>query len=188
MPRAGLDQAAVIERGADLLDSCGPQGLNLAAVADSFGVRVPSLYKHVDGMPGLRRGITLSAKTDLARAIGQAVAGTTQDAAVTALASAYRRWALAHPGQYPTTVRAPVPGDEQDAAVSAALLEVVLGVLAGYDLHGDDAIDATRFLRSALHGFVALETSDAFELPVDLQRSWDRLVASVATALDGWRS
>lgn len=155
-------------------------------VATSFGVRVPSLYKHVDGMPGLRRGIMLRARSDLAHVLGEATAGTSRDAAIAALSSAYRRWALDHPGQYPTTVRAPVPGDEEELRVSCSLADVILGVLVGHDLRDDDAVDATRFLRSALHGFVALETSGAFELPVDLERSWTTLVHSIVNALAGW--
>lgn len=99
---------------------------------------------------------------------------------------AYRRWALEHPGQYPFTTHAPTLGDEEDQEVSSAIAEVVFNVLAGYELHGGDAVDATRFLRSALHGFVALETTGAFELPIDLERSFARLVDSVVSALSTW--
>jgi hypothetical protein len=84
------------------------------------------------------------------------------------------------------TVRAPTPGDDEDIAVTATFLEVVFNVLAGYDLRGDDAVDATRFLRSALHGFVAIETGGGFGMPVDLERSYGRLVDSVVTALASW--
>lgn len=186
MPRAGLTEEAVIDRAAQLLDDGAPEGLNLAALAESLGVRPPSLYKHVDGMPGLRRGIMLRAKAGLAQTLGQAAIGRSRDDAITRMSFAYRRWALEHPAQYPMTMHAPTPGDERDTAASFAILTVILNVLAGYDLHGDDAVDATRFLRSALHGFVALETSGSFELPVDLERSYTRLVQSVVTALTSW--
>lgn len=186
MPRAGLSTDAVIDRAAKLLDQGAPEGLNLAVLADSLGVRPPSLYKHVDGMPGLRRGIMIRAKTGLGHTLGQAAIGRSRDEAITRMAHAYRRWATRHPAQYPMTMRAPAPGDEQDSAASLGILQVILDVLAGYDLRGDDAVDATRFLRSALHGFVALETSGGFELPVDLERSYARLVESVVTALGTW--
>jgi AcrR family transcriptional regulator len=186
LPRAGLTSAAVIERAAEILDRDGADGLNLAALAESLGVRVPSLYKHVDGLPGLHRGIMLQAKASFCNAITQAAVGRSRDQAITELAFAYRRWALEHPGQYPLTVRAATPGDDEDIAVTAVFLEVVFNVLAGYDLRDNDAVDATRFLRSALHGFVAIETSGGFGLPVDLERSYVRLVESVVTALASW--
>lgn len=186
MPRVGLDAALVVERAAEMLDALGAEGLNLGAVASSLGVKTPSLYKHVDGMPGLQRGIMLRAKAAFGRVIGDAAIGRSRDDAIAAMSSAYRQWALVHPGQYALTVRAPLEGDAEDQAVSGAIVEVIFAVLAGYGLRGGDAVDATRFLRSAIHGFVALETSGAFGLPVDLERSFDRLVESVVTALSSW--
>jgi hypothetical protein len=164
----------------------GSEGLTLAALADSLGVRIPSLYKHVDGMPAIQRGIRLVGKTGLGNALAQAAIGKSRDDAITAMAIAYRAWALEHPGQYPMTMGAPKPGDEQDLDASKALVRVIYEVLAGYDIRGDDAVDATRFLRASLHGFVALETSGAFEIPVDLERSFGRLVESVVTAIATW--
>jgi AcrR family transcriptional regulator len=181
-----LGTAAVVERAAQMLDERGSDGLNLAALAESLGVRVPSLYKHIDGMPGLRRGIMIRAKSHLAHTLGQAAIGRSGDDAITRMSFAYRRWALDHPGQYPMTMHAPIPGDDEDLRVSSSVADVIYNVLAGYDLRDDDAVDATRFLRSALHGFVALETGGGFELPVDLERSYVRLVESVVTALASW--
>ena len=71
-------------------------------------------------------------------------------------------------------------------SVSSSIADVVFNVLAGYGLGEDDAVDATCFLRSSLHGFVDLETSGAFELPVDLERSFARLTQSVVVALANW--
>ncbi|WP_026552106.1 TetR-like C-terminal domain-containing protein [Arthrobacter sp. H20] len=186
MPRAGLDRAAVIDRAATLLDDRTSSGLNLAVLAESLGVRTPSLYKHIEGMPGLQRGIMLRAKAEFCHTLGQAAIGRSREDAITGMSHAYRQWALDHPGQYPLTVRAPAPDDEEDCEVSAATVTVIFSVLAGYHLTGDDAVDATRFLRSALHGFVALETGGAFELPASRQRSFERVVTSVVTALSNW--
>ena len=186
MPRAGLSTASVVERAAELLDKQGSESLNLADVAASFGVKIPSLYKHVDGVRGLQRGIMISAKRNLGEAIEKAAVGRSRDDAIRGMAAAYRDWALRHPGQYPLTVRAPVLDDPDDVAVSSSIVTVIFAVLDGYGLRDDDAVDATRFLRSALHGFVSLETSGAFELPVDRERSFVKLVESVVTALAAW--
>jgi hypothetical protein len=102
------------------------------------------------------------------------------------MSKAYRQWAREHPGRYMAAQRAPAPGDADDEAASRAATQVVFDVLAGYQLHDDDAVDATRALRSALHGFVTLEAAGGFGLPVDIDRSFDRLVRSLVTALSGW--
>ena len=56
----------------------------------------------------------------------------------------------------------------------------------GYGLDGDDAIDAIRAYRAALHGFVSLEASDGFAFPAHVDRSFDRLVHALVRALSSW--
>lgn len=185
MPKAGLSTEVVVERAALLLEQ-GGAGLTLAMVAESLGVRTPSLYKHVDGLPGLRRGIMLRAKRLLAADLTRATVGRAREEAVRGLAVAYRQWALEYPMQYPMTTLAPRPNDEADRVVSEVAVDVLYAVLDGYGLSGDDAVDAARFLRAALHGFVSLETGSAFRLPVDLQRSFDKTVDAVIAALEAW--
>ncbi|MFM9878424.1 MAG: TetR-like C-terminal domain-containing protein [Rhodoglobus sp.] len=58
------------------------------------------------------------------------------------------------------------------------------GALSGYGLTGDDEIDAIRSLRSALHGFVALEAAGGFGLPLDVDRSYTRLVEMLLVTLE----
>lgn len=186
MSRAGLSTDVVLEAAARVFDEGGEGGMNLAALAERLGVRVPSLYKHVEGMPGIRRGVMITAKSALARELGHAAIGRSRGDAVTSMALAYRDWARAHPGQYPLTMRAPTDGDTEDAEASEALADVIYNVLSGYGLHGDDAVHATRFLRSALHGFIALETTGGFGLPVGTDASYARLIDSVVAALETW--
>ncbi|RWZ55095.1 TetR/AcrR family transcriptional regulator [Labedella populi] len=186
MPRAGLTEDTVVARAAELLEGSPTAELTLAAVAESLGVKTPSLYKHVDGLPGLRRGMMIRAKRSLGAALARATMGRSRDDAVQSLAAAYRQWALENPAQYGLTVSAPDPSDDADRAASEAALEVLLAVLAGYDLRGDHAIDAARFLRSALHGFVSLETSGAFRLSADLERSYTKLIESAVVSLSKW--
>ena len=102
------------------------------------------------------------------------------------MAHAYRHWALAHPGRYAATQRASAPGDEDEQTADMDVVQVVSQVMAGYHLDDDDAVDAIRALRSALHGFVSLETVGGFGLPVDIDRSFDALVRGLVTALSAW--
>ena len=183
MARAGLSEDRVVVEAERIADEVGLSRLTLAALAESLGVRQPSLYKHIDGMDALQRSIAVRAKTELGEVLGRAAVGKAGDDAIRALSTAYRRWALEHPGRYSATVRAPEPGDTDDEAASASVVGVVFDVLAGYDLHGIDAIDATRALRSTLHGFIALESSGGFGLPVDVDRSFERLVDGLVVAL-----
>jgi AcrR family transcriptional regulator len=188
VPRAGLTEARVIDEGEKMADEVGLTQLTLAALATRLGVRQPSLYKHIDGMAGLQRGIAVRAKNELAEILSRAAVGRSRGDAVMSIAKAYRTWAVEHPGRYGAAQRAPVPGDVDDEAASRAVVEIVSDVMAGFELHEDEAIDAIRAIRAALHGFVTLETGGAFGLPVDINRSFDRLVGGLVTALSNWNA
>lgn len=186
MPRAGLRPSIVVAEAAGLADEVGFDHLTLAALAARLNVAVPSLYKHVDGLDALRRGVAILALLELADAMAAALAPTAdQDgsAQLRALADAYRAYARAHPGRYAASLRAAPPDDPEHVAAAEAVLGKVLMVLARRGLAGDEAIDGTRALRSALHGFVALEAAGGFGLPRDVGRSFARLVERLDQSL-----
>lgn len=185
MPRAGLTPERVIAEAQALSDEVGLDALTLAALASRLGVRQPSLYKHVDGSEALRRALSVRAKQELATVLARAAVGKSGDEAIAALADAYRSWAHAHPGRYQSTVAAPTAGDRDDEAASLAAVSVLLDILAGYDLSGADAIHATRAVRAALHGFVSIEAAGGFGMPIDIDDSFARLVASTTRGIAG---
>ena len=176
----------MVDRAEQIADELGLSGLTLAALAVTLGVRQPSLYKHVDGLSGLHRSISIRAKHELGDILARAAVGRSRHDAIESMARAYRHWALGHPGRYEAAQWAPDPGDEEDQTASLAPVQVCADVLAGYGLGGDDAIDAIRALRAALHGFVSIETSGGFGLPVDVDRSFDRMVGGLALSFEDW--
>lgn len=186
MPRAGLTKARVVEEAEQIADELGLSNLTLAALAQRLGVRQPSLYKHIDGVDDLQRSMAMRAKTELADSLARATSGRARGDAITAMSHAYRKWALDHPGRYAAAQSASTPGDIEAEASDWSSVEIVMAVLSGYNLQGDDAIDATRGLRAALHGFVTLETSGGFAHPASIDRSFERLVRGLETALSGW--
>jgi AcrR family transcriptional regulator len=174
----------VVEEAERMADEIGLSNLTLAALATRLGIRQPSLYKHIDSMGDLQRSLAVRAKIQLADTLRRATVGRARDDAIVSLSHAYRTWALEHPGRYAAAQWVPTPGDSEAEGADWASVEIVGAVLAGYDLVGDDAIDATRALRAALHGFVTLESS--FAHPASIDRSFDRLVRGLATALASW--
>ena len=176
MPRAGLTPDRVVTEASDLADLEGYGRLTLAALAERLGVRQPSLYKHIDSLDGLQRSMSVQAKRELGAVLGRAAVGRSGPDAVRSLADAYRQWVLEHPGRYAATVRAPEPGDVEDKAVSDELVRLVVDVLAGFGLTGNEAIDAARSLRAAIHGFVSLESAQGFGLPRQVSRSYQFLI------------
>jgi AcrR family transcriptional regulator len=183
MPRAGLDADAVVDAAAQIADEEGLDALSLARLAAELGVRPPSLYAHVDGLGDLRRRLGIRGARELAAVIQEAAAGRAGSDALRAVADVYRAYAHEHPGTYAALQRAPDRGDEEALAAAGHVVGVVLAVLRGYGLEGDDAIHATRIVRSALHGFVALEAGGGFGIDLDLDESYGRLVDALNMGL-----
>jgi AcrR family transcriptional regulator len=175
--------ATVIAAGADLADEVGFAGVTMGLLAERLGVRTPSLYKHVDSLEAVRRGISIQSKLELAHTLARATVGLSGPDAVRAFADAYRRWVLDHPGRHLATVRAPAADDEEDRAAAGQPVQVLLDILAGFGLRNAQAIDAARALRSAIHGFTDLESGGGFGLPRNIDRSYRFLIDTVIAGL-----
>jgi AcrR family transcriptional regulator len=181
--RRGLDRAQVVGAAIAIADEEGLEAVTLARVAAALGVRSPSLYNHVDGRDGLLRAIAARSTRELATALRRAATGRAGIDAVAAFAQAQRDYARAHPGRYAATVAAPARGDTEHEKAAADAVDVLTSVLGGSGLEGDDVIHAARALRSAVHGFAALEASGGFGLAVDTDVSFRRMVEAVAAGL-----
>jgi AcrR family transcriptional regulator len=169
-----------------MADQVGLARLTLVALAERLGVRQPSLYKHIRSTDGLRRSIALRAKNELADVLARATVGRAGDQAIMSMAHAYRAWALEHPGRYAAAQTAPAPEDADDEVASSNLMRVILDVIAGYQFPEENAIDAIRTMRAALHGFVTLEMEGGFGLPIEVEHSFGHLVDSLTMVLSNW--
>ncbi len=174
--RAGLDQASVVEAAAKLVDEEGIEQLSLGRLAGRLGVRVPSLYNHVAGLPGLKHDLALYCLRELRDCITRATVGKSRAEAIMALADAYRAYGKKTPGRYALTLQAPPPGDQEVQAVAQQVVEVVLAVLAPYKLGEEDAIHAIRGLRSIVQGFISLEVAGGFGIPIDTDASFHWII------------
>lgn len=186
MPKAGLSTAAIVDAALGLVDEQGLDALTLASVAGRTGVAAPSLYKHVRNLDALAQKLSAAATAELAEVLSAAAAGRAGADAVQAVADAYRQYARSHPGRYPATQRVPDPDDAAHVAAGERAVHSIYAVLRGYGIEGDDAVHATRMLRSALHGFVSLEIAGGFGMPQDVDSSFAQLVASLDAALRAW--
>jgi AcrR family transcriptional regulator len=184
MPRMGLDSVRVTDEAGQIADAEGLGAVTLARVAQELGVRAPSLYNHVDGLPGLLRLLTLRSIGELTDVISGAAIGRSGADALRAVGRGYRAFAHEYPGRYASTVRAPDPGDVDLLAAGARGVEVLTAVLSAWGFSGDEALHRVRVIRAALHGFVTLEAQGGFGLPLELDRSFDLVLDTLVAGLD----
>jgi AcrR family transcriptional regulator len=165
----------------------GVDTFTLAELAAHLNIRVPSLYNHVAGLPGLQRDLALLGLRELTARMRRAAIGKAGDEAISAIADDYRAFAHAHPGLYAATQRATDPNDAEFVAAGQEVLDVLLLVLTAYHLQEEDALHVVRGLRSIVHGFVMLEVTGGFGLPLDRDESFRRLVRMFIDGLHGMK-
>jgi AcrR family transcriptional regulator len=173
----------VVAEAGVLVDEVGMRALSLAALAERLGVRVPSLYKHVGGLDDLHRRLALAGIRELTKELSAATVGRSGLDALRACATAWRSYARDHPGLYAAIQRVPDRADDERTAAMTEGIGLVFAVLRGYGLDEDETVHATRVVRSALHGFVTLESEHGFGMSQDLEVSFDRLVTLLDAGL-----
>jgi AcrR family transcriptional regulator len=182
MPRAGLSPDAVVSAALKVLDARGPDGLTLKAVADHAGVMTPSLYKHVRGLPELRRLLTVRIVNETATRMGAAVMGLAREDALYAYLTEYRVLASRYPHRNALAERASYD-DPIFLAAAERLVNVAYAVIRGFGLEGEDLVHAVRTVRAAVTGFVGLENGLGYRAPTDADASFAYLSRALARGL-----
>lgn len=181
MPRANLSSAKILDAALQWVDVHSYEQLSMAALAQTFDVAVPSLYKHVPSLSWIKRTMAEHALQELVNVLEQAAKGRHQQEALTHISRAYRAYAKTHRGQYEAIQRAPGPSDTDLQSLGEQALRPIYDMLETYGRTGDQATHDVRLLRAALHGFVSLEEEGGFGLPLNIEESFDHLIMALDT-------
>ena len=147
-----------------VLEEGGPDALSMRAIAERLGIRAPSLYKHVPDKEALEVALVADALAEVAVAFE--TAATAADP-LTAVAAAYRAWALAHPHRYRLMMDRPLPRDRLPVGLEDRAGAVIVAATGG-------DVDAARAAFAFAHGMVTLELNDRFPPEADLDTAWSR--------------
>lgn len=164
-------RSEIIEVARNILETAGPEGLTMRAIAERIGIRAPSLYKHIGSKAELETALIASGLEDTAEAFEAAIIET--DDPLGSIASAYRRWALAHPHLYRLMNDQPLPRSDLPRGLEA---RAAAPLLAAADGDSDRARAAWAFA----HGMVSLEMADRFPDDADLDAAWAAGLAASA--------
>src|SRR6266550_8932738 len=94
---ARTSTAAVVAAGRAIVETDGVEALTMQRVAETVGIRAPSLYKRVGSRAGLVRMVADQVALDLADALDAATGSGDPEADLRAVASAFRSFARRNP-------------------------------------------------------------------------------------------
>lgn len=169
-----------------MVDRDGVDALTMTRLAEALEVTLPALYNHVRGAQDCLHAVALTARVDLLRALRRAARDHSQDVAVEAVARAWRRYALSHPGRYAATDRHPVAGYPELEDAVRRIVELLQQVVGSYGLEPGRAEHGAWSLRAALHGFVALESEQGHPRQLLVDESFVQLVNLLCQGFRSW--
>lgn len=178
----GLNREAVITAAVALGDNQGFAALTINNLARTLGIKPPSLYKHVEGLSDLMDAIGVRGAEKLTAELQLADHERAPSKKIAAACAIYRRFALDHPTYYQSLQPAMARRSPAFQQAAGRLLETIHPLVTGLGVPKKNLVHAVRTLRSMLHGFVELERSGGFGMPVDTEESFQHLVRSFTLA------
>lgn len=176
----------IIENASLFINEHGLEQLSLGKLAQRLKVKPPSLYNHIASLDALKDQLTLKAISLLKQDLLKATVAKTQQEALQGFAHAYRRFALNNPGLFQATLRNVEDKQGEIKKEGYEILELILSILKGFGLEGEQALHATRSLRANLAGFIMLELNEGFAMPINSEESFDKHVQGFIKSLSNF--
>lgn len=174
MPKAGLSKQAIVDAAIRLIEERGYRSFAMRELAKCLDVKPASLYNHVGNMDEILAEVGAYAIGALNQMEFSAIEGLQGDAAVSALAMAYRRFAKARPQLYQVIMSLHKANKEMIERTAHPITVPFMQVLSDYPLDREQAMHWQRVLRSILHGFLSQEEAGYFcHFPIDQGRSFE---------------
>ena len=183
MPRRGLTTEAVVDAAIEIADADGLDRLTLARLAARLKIQPPSLFSHIDGLPGLLRLMQLRGLAEMSDRALRAGVGRSGARAVMAISQALRAFSHEHPGLYAASLPSTPPDDRELSEAAGRFVGVFFDAMRRYGLRGARAVHAVRGLFSAVHGFIMLERAGTFGVPISTDASFRWLIRQCTSSL-----
>ena len=175
-PKTKLDRAAILDAAAGLAEETGIQNLTLSRLATRLGIKSPSLYNHISGIEDLLSGLAGLGLQRLGEALRNAAVGKSREDALRAVAAEFRNFVQSNPELYRAVMKLPELGRDGLQEQVDALVCILNAVLEPYHFQKEDAMHIIRIWKSALHGFISLESAGFFKKQYDIEESFGRMI------------
>ena len=156
MKGKGITAELITDTALQLVREHGYGNYTVRDLAARLEVKAASLYKHISSIEEVNREIGRRAAAEMNRSLTEAHTGMEKDAALAAVANAYRCFATKEPELYHAIIGMPaLEGNEESLRIGRESFRPIRTVVDTYGVDKATAIHFSRCFRSALHGFVA---------------------------------
>ncbi|MCA9928831.1 MAG: TetR/AcrR family transcriptional regulator [Anaerolineales bacterium] len=182
---AQVNREHIIRQAREMIEAEGTAKLSLAGLAAAFGIKAPSLYRHVGNKASLLRAVNLLTTEQLFAAMNGAAETAVSDphARLLAIFHAFRRFAHDNPNSYQLMMvnREDALRPDEDLLVQMVLpIQTYMAEICGEA----NSLAALRGALALVHGFAMLELNQQLRRGGDLDAAFTQ---SVTAYLKGWQ-
>lgn len=184
MKKRTLTKETVLAAAVELTEERGLPELTMPALAAKLGIKTASLYNHISGIDEVKLYLARYAIAELGNAARDDVIGHSKEDALLRFAFSWRKFALEHPelnralNTYANQRELVNFQDEGSVAIIAHK------ILESYHLTREQHGKFARMFRSALYGFITLETAGVFKNAEGVEESFEYMVKHIISALN----
>ncbi len=168
-----------------LVDANGPDALTVSAVAQSAGVKSPSLYKHFADRAALLKSVEIEILHELEAFLRREMTGDTPKARLHSMAEAYRRFGKTAPNRYRVIYSGNAFTDPEIRAACLFSAQPLFEELRAAGIAEDRVLPVSRTLVPFLHGFVLMEIGSAFNLGGDVDEAFELGIGTILAGVPG---
>ncbi|HJM27668.1 MAG: WHG domain-containing protein [Acidimicrobiales bacterium] len=182
--RVGITKDQVIKAGIQILrETNDPTAVSMSAIASKIGIRVQSMYAHIDGSSALQRELALFSLDVLAARLTEAAIGISGTQAVRAIIQEQLKFAIEQPGMFAASIFPP----GSDSEIQKAIQKVnhpMHKVLEQEQIREPQLTHWSRLVLSTIYGFAMLHRDDQLTLPIPPQNSMTYLLDVLVTDIE----
>ncbi|MGB7337548.1 MAG: TetR/AcrR family transcriptional regulator [Phototrophicaceae bacterium] len=178
-----IDRDTIISTARQMIEDEGVDNLSLRSLAESLGVKAPSLYRYVKNKTALLRAVNDRTTREMMQHLYAAADPTlnTHDRLL-AICHTFREFVHDNPACYLLSANTPLDETRPDAAEREALVIPLQGIFAEM-MPESETLPALRGAYAFIHGWVMLEIMEQFERGGDLDAHFERALRAY---LAGW--
>jgi AcrR family transcriptional regulator len=168
-----INHDSIIETARELIEAKGIDAVTLRMVADTLGVKAPSLYRYVKNKNAMLLAVNEVTHRELINALMQvADSPASLTERLVTMAIAYRQYVHAHPVCYELAMGS----NPEIRPPQEMLVQLVLPLQAVFSqfTNENDSLVALRGAFALLHGWVSLEISQQLQRGGDLNAHFEQ--------------
>lgn len=184
MKRRKISKESIIEAAVIIGDKKHISNITLKEIAEYLEIKTPSLYNHISGLDELYDLLAFEGLKRLMAALTDSVIGLSGRDALLSMGNAYRTFAKDSPTYYNAVQMDSIWINQSTKDLGGSVIGLIIKIISFYEFDEEKNVHVVRTLRSYLHGFTQLEMQKSFNVPIDLEDSFETGLKAVLSGFN----